>query len=217
MTSQAVLRAMRAEDMPRIERIVRRTWSYDDRVSARAAELLGRIDACNCLSRRTYMRVADIDGDVAGFIVVNDLRNPRRDMRLQAVQAVSMLRLLASRDGREGLTMFRRYMATDRRLDNDAREQGRHYDGEIVLFIVNDEYRGYGLGRLLFDDALRHFREIGVEDFFLYTDTDCDFGFYEHRGMSRRAARSVSITLGGHTESAEMYIYDDVVSRQLGD
>ncbi|NEG95796.1 GNAT family N-acetyltransferase [Bifidobacterium sp. SMB2] len=213
MTSQAVLRAMRAEDMPKIEDIVRRTWSYDGLVSPRNAGLLARVDACNCLSRRTFMRVADIDGDVAGLIVVNDRRNPRRDFRLAIRQIASYAALAASRDGRQGLAMFHEYMRTDRALSRDAESQGMRYDGEVVLFIVNDRYRGRGVGRMLFDAALEHMRSTGIEDFFLYTDTTCDFGFYDHRGLSRRCERRASYTLAGRRFDEDMYIYDGVIGR----
>ncbi|PWG60394.1 GNAT family N-acetyltransferase [Bifidobacterium catulorum] len=213
MTSQAVLRAMRAEDMPQIEDLARRTWKYDERMPPREAALLGRIDACNCLSRRTFMRVADIDGRVAGLIVVADRRNPRTDLRLVARQAVAGLGLLGSEEGRQGLRMFARFMAADRALDRDALDQGRRYDGEIVLFIVDDRYRGHGLGRMLFDAALDHLRGRGIDDFFLYTDTSCDYGFYDHRGLERRCSRTASFTLAGEDVSEEMYIYDGSVSR----
>ncbi|PJM72609.1 hypothetical protein CS006_08525 [Bifidobacterium primatium] len=213
MTSQAVLRAMRTEDMPKIEDIVRRTWNYDGLVSPRTAELLARIDACNCLSRRTFMRVADIDGDVAGLIVVNDRRNPRRDLRLTFRQIASYAALATSRDGREGLAMFHEYMRTDRELSRDARTQGMSYDGEIVLFIVNDRYRGHGVGRRLFDAALEHMDDAGIGDFFLYTDTTCDFGFYDHRGLTRRCERHASYTLAGKRFDEDMYIYDGIIGR----
>ncbi|MBW3087332.1 GNAT family N-acetyltransferase [Bifidobacterium sp. 82T24] len=213
MTSQAVLRAMRAEDMPAIEDLATRTWKYDERMTPRNAGLLGRIDACNCLSRRTFMRVADIDGQVAGLIVAADRRHPRTDHRLVLRQAAAGLRLLADAEGRRGLRTFAEYMATDRALDRDARGQGRRYDGEIVLFIVDDHYRGHGLGRLLFDAALAYFRDRGIDDVFLYTDTGCDYGFYDHRGMERRCSRRVDLDQAGGDAVEEMYIYDGSVGR----
>ncbi|KAA8831525.1 GNAT family N-acetyltransferase [Bifidobacterium tissieri] len=217
MSSQAVLRAMRAEDMPRIEEIVCRTWGYDVSMSARNAALLGRIDAYECLSRRTYMRVADVDGEVAGLIVAADRRHPHIDRRMRLMQLGAVCGLLTSREGRQGLGMFRQYMAADKELSRDAESQGKRYDGELVLFIVDGQYRGYGLGRMLFDDAMRYFHDQGIDDFFLYTDTGCDFGFYGHRGMTRRCARSVSFPIGDRIRTEEMYIYDDTVSHQISD
>ena len=46
--------------------------------------------------------------------------------------------------------------------------------------------RGQGIGQHLFDWMLNEFKVNNVEHYFLYTDTDCDYGFYEDRGMVRR-------------------------------
>lgn len=213
--SQTVLRSMRSEDLPQIERIVGRTWNYGDRVGAGTAARFSAIDALNCLSRRTFMRVADIDGDIAGFIVANDLREPRRDWPMLARRAALFLRLALSREGRDGLRMFAKYEHADAMLRRDADQAGRRYEGEVVLFIVSPDFKGHGVGRRLFGSAMEYFQGRGIEEFFLYTDTSCDFGFYEHRGMTRRCERDVEFVLDGHPESLSMYLYDDVTSRQI--
>ncbi|MBT1165707.1 GNAT family N-acetyltransferase [Bifidobacterium simiarum] len=213
--SQVVLRSMRAEDLPSIEHIVGRTWNYEDQVGVATAVRFARIDTCNCLSRRTFMRVADIDGRIAGFIVANDLREPRRDYALIARQIMTIARLALSREGREGLRMFAGYERADARLRQAAKAAGKRYEGEVVLFIVSPEFKGHGVGRRLFGAAMDYFRQRGIEDFFLFTDTSCDFGFYEHRGLIRRCARNVSFSLNGHDQTLDMYIYDDATSHQL--
>lgn len=59
----------------------------------------------------------------------------------------------------------------------------------ILLLVVSAEARGHGLGKRLINRALDHFRRHGAERYWLVTDTDCDWSFYEHLGLERLADR----------------------------
>lgn len=59
----------------------------------------------------------------------------------------------------------------------------------ILLLVVSAEARGHGLGKRLINRALDHFRRHGAECYWLVTDTDCDWTFYEHLGLERLADR----------------------------
>lgn len=59
----------------------------------------------------------------------------------------------------------------------------------ILLLVVSAEARGHGLGKRLISRALDHFRRHGAERYWLVTDTDCDWSFYEHLGLERLADR----------------------------
>lgn len=215
MTQQAVLRSMRSEDLPRIEDMVRRTWHYDDMLSPDNARRMGRIDAANCMSRRTFMRVADVDGDIAGIVVANDIKQHRKDRRARMRRWVTALPLIGSREGRDMLNLMHNYLSTDAALSKQTKAMGCEYEGELVLFIVDSAFRGKGIGKQLFRAAMEYFRSVGVDRFFLYTDTGCDYGFYDHHGLNQRCAQSFDWSLGTDTKRITMFIYDDTVSRLL--
>lgn len=59
----------------------------------------------------------------------------------------------------------------------------------ILLLVVSAEARGHGLGKRLINRALDHFRRHGAERYWLVTDTDCDWTFYEHLDLERLADR----------------------------
>ena len=59
----------------------------------------------------------------------------------------------------------------------------------ILLLVVSAEARGHGLGKRLIDRAHDHFSRHGAERYWLVTDTDCDWSFYEHLGLERLAER----------------------------
>ena len=70
-------------------------------------------------------------------------------------------------------------------LDQVARERGARGVGELELLYVVEDARGRGLGRRLMEAGLSWLRGRGATRFRLITDDACDWGLYEHMGMTR--------------------------------
>ena len=93
----------------------------------------------------------------------------------------------------------------DRQLLQDTQTE---YQGEIAFFAVNSRYRGIGLGKKLFDAARDYMRNRRISNFFLFTDTTCNYPFYERRGMERRGERVPTFAATGKSGTLTMFIYD---------
>jgi GNAT superfamily N-acetyltransferase len=59
-------------------------------------------------------------------------------------------------------------------------------DAEILLLMVGSRSRGRGIGRKLLDETVSRLSDMGCGSFMLFTDDDCDYGFYDKIGMRRR-------------------------------
>ena len=73
-------------------------------------------------------------------------------------------------------------------MSNSARLQ-KTYPAELALFAVRSSCQGKGIGKKLFHSALAYLKQQGLDEFYLFTDTSCNYGFYEHQGMCRRGQR----------------------------
>lgn len=62
---------------------------------------------------------------------------------------------------------------------------------ELRLLIVTKSCKGMGLGRMMVDEARRVAEHRGIQGVFFYTDTDCNFAFYDHLGAVRVGERTV--------------------------
>ena len=60
-------------------------------------------------------------------------------------------------------------------------------EAQITLFMVDPQVKGQGVGGVLYARIQELLRESGARRFFLMTDTQSDFAYYEHRGMKRLA------------------------------
>ncbi|KFI47018.1 hypothetical protein [Bifidobacterium biavatii] len=194
MSDSVRLRPLRRGDYPALVDLMRRLW-YDDVADPDHALRLAEADFELCLSRSTTATVADLHGRAVGVILgrIDDPRAKRLSKRWRPLicnrhrrRAIGvLLPLLFSREGREGIHEMRDIARIDDWL---IWKVGRRDPAEVTLFILDGAVHGQGVGRRLFDHMLAEFRAAGVERYFLFTDTTCNVGFYDHRHLRRRAA-----------------------------
>lgn len=65
--------------------------------------------------------------------------------------------------------------------------QGKEDDfqGCIQLFIVSEESRGLGVGKTLIKYLSNYMIDMKVNSIYLYTDTRCNYGFYDSQNFNR--------------------------------
>lgn len=89
--------------------------------------------------------------------------------------------------------------------DRFAATGNPYAQGQINLIIIRPEWQGKGLGRRLIDRARAELRAHGCDKFFLMTDNQSDYAFYDHLGMTRIGEDHSQDTGDGFT----VYIYGD--------
>lgn len=87
------------------------------------------------------------------------------------------------------------------------------YPGQVAFFAVDQPRRGMGLGKRLFQAVMDNMRQEGIGTVFLFTDTSCNYGFYEHQGMVRRAEQTQRIWLGQESGEMTFFVYDYTLGR----
>lgn len=206
--SDILIRPMRRDDDEALVDLLRRIWH--NKGDPRIQTVVARADWETCLARATVAAVAELDGRPVGVMLGRidgtDTRTLPGNSHYRAMMR-AMAALMGSREGRRAAAMLANIGAVNADLLRRAHRSGRRYQAEAVLFILEPDTRGHGVGRRLYDWLMERFRAAGVRDYFLYTDTSCDVGFYDHRGLTRRAERRVRFDGG----EATFYLYDGVV------
>lgn len=82
---------------------------------------------------------------------------------------------------------------------------------ELTLLAVSAETRGTGIGKSLYHRYLAHLHEHGRDDFYLFTDSRCSYGFYEKQGMTRAGAQDMTILIDGKPEPLGVFLYAGTV------
>lgn len=202
---QITLREYQKEDFKVLENIIRETWHYDEFSSPRTAVKLARVFLSSCLTNHTFSRVALMNDKPIGIILVKNIAIHRCPLKYRLKQMKSILSLYLSKEGRKVSKIFANVNGIDKQLLADV---DKSYPAELTLFAVDTSCRGKGIGKRLFDSALGYLKEQGLNEFYLFTDTSCNYGFYEHQGMVCRCEREHVFIIKGQQAKMNFFIYD---------
>ena len=204
---EIVLREYQAKDFKALANIIRETWHYDDFCRPKTAAKLANVFLSSCLTNYTFSRVALLDGEPIGIILANDKAEHRFSLRRKWKQIRAIVALFLSAEGRRVSEIFKDVNGIDQVL---LEECGENYPAELTLFAVKASVRGQGVGKRLFQEALNYMEERKLERFYLFTDTSCNYGFYEHQGMVRRCSKAHLFKVKGQQAKMNFFIYDYV-------
>lgn len=202
---QILMRKYRNEDFKPLTEIIRRTWHYDEFTDHETALKLARVFLSSCLTNYTFSRVAVIDGNVAGVILAKDIRIHKCSFSDRFRQIMSVARLFLSKESRRVSGIFKSVSGIDKELLSNC---GKNYNAELALFAVDGAYQGKGAGKLLFDSAMDYMRKQQLSEFYLFTDTSYNYGFYEHCGMTRRCEEKHTFDINGTRADMNFFLYD---------
>ena len=180
------LREYQKNDFIALKNIIRKTWRYDEFSSPKTASRLADVFLSSCLANHTYTRVAEIDGKPAGIIMAKNIEEHHAPLRYRIRQWRAILSVMLFKEGRKVSGIFGGVNDIDKALLAEAQTQ---YQGEVAFFAVSSSVRGKGVGKMLYRKMLDYMRAHSIEKFFLFTDTSCNYGFYEHQGMQRRCEK----------------------------
>lgn len=202
---QLQLREYQKQDFKPLETIIRQTWHYDDFCSPKIAAKLARTFLSSCLTNYTFSRVAVMDGEITGIILVKDIKQHRCPLRHRLKQIQSLISLYLTSEGRSASKIFEQVDKIDHEL---LQESNKSYPAELALFAVSESCRGMGIGKKLFESALNYIHCRKFDDFYLFTDTSCNYGFYEHQGMSRTCEKEHHFQMKGQDVKMNFFLYD---------
>ncbi len=204
MNSRIYFREYKKEDAPYIEEIIRYTWKYDLFCSKEVAKKMAKLYLTSCLANQTFTIVAILDDKPVGIIMAKSIKDYTRLVKYLFPQLMAGIKLLISSEGRNIATTFERISDIDKNL---LSERNKKFDGEIAFFAVNEKCRGTGIGKSLFKLAIDYFKIVGVESFYLYTDSSCNYGFYEHQGLKRSSEKTIEVPISIKNEM-KFYLYE---------
>ena len=145
---------------------------------------------------------------IVGRVDALDHRSPLNSHRINSWNALA--RLVFAKGGIKDAGEILGILGIDKRLRAQAASAGHDYAAEVVLFVLDPAARGHGLGRRMFETLMDAFRLAGVRDYFLFTDTTCDVGFYVHRGLTQVCEQSLPASVPGENPSS-FYLYEGSV------
>lgn len=199
---QTILRKIQHKDYRALENIIRKTWDYDKFCSPEIAAKLAKVYLSSCLANQTFTQVAVIDNIPVGIIMGRDISAYKCPLKYYIKLFTSGISLLMSKEGRLLYKFFDNINTIDKNLLNKSK---KNYQGEVTFFAVTSNYRGKGIGKKLFEALLSYMKKQNVYDFYLFTDTSCNYSFYEHQGMNRVCYKKYNMNI--HKQETKMIFF----------
>lgn len=207
------LRPYCEEDYQAIAKLIAQTWEFDTFCTPQVAKLLSYVYLDECLVEQNFAQVAICNNQIAGIIMGNSFCDHCALKQDQLRLAHNQEALNSTVEGREVSSFFEQiYKVDDTLLTNT----GHQYQGKVELFIVNSAFQGLGLGKKLFASCLEFFKRKKVNDFYIFTDSSCNFGFYDHMGMKCQGHEKLFYQENGEQQCLDMFIYDNSPNHHQG-
>lgn len=205
MKNEIIFRELQKEDSRIIEEIIIEAWHYNELCSLKTTHKMAKVFLSSCLTNQTYTQVAVLNNQPIGVIMAKDSKIHKCPLKYRIKQIFSIMSLYLSREGRKISKIFSSVSNVDKELLNECKVQ---YQGEVAFFAISSKARGKGIGKKMFGDMLKYMKSQNINDFYLFTDTTCNYGFYEHQGMTRRNEKSQKFVIQGKEIEKIFFIYD---------
>lgn len=211
MSEQVILREFQKSDHPALENVVREAWKYDRFCSPKTAAKMAKVYLNSCLTNQTFTSVAEVDGVPVGIIMGKDIRNHKCPFSLRLAWLRSVIGLLITKEGREISKIFDCVQGIDEELISHCKKE---YQGELAFFAISEKCRGKGLGRKLFQTVVDYMHTQNIPEFYLFTDTSCNYPFYEHLGMKRCGEKKQVIHTHSEDGNMTFFIYEYQIGKE---
>lgn len=86
------------------------------------------------------------------------------------------------------------------------------FDGVLTLFAVNETCRGYGIGKQLLKDLMSYLEESQVKRIYLFTDSTCNYGFYEYHDFNRLEEKPITFNTSDKPKTMSVYFYERLLT-----
>lgn len=203
-----IIRDVEVKDVLAIKHAIDEVWCFSDIIEGE--ELLNATIGLylnQILYHATFGRVAVLNGKVVGVIfgIVNGEAAKYRKL-LEDGTAHAITWLGASEQEQKGIyEYFSKQKEVYKQLSNNLLD---HYDASLDFLVLTEAAQGLGIGKKLWASLKAYFEEKNAKTVYLYTDTECNFGFYEHQGFTRKREQEVDFDFEGHIFKVTNFLYD---------
>jgi len=202
------IRDVKATDIPAIKAVIAAAWDWVSLIKdEKTLNSAISIYLHQVLHEATFGRVAVLDDKVAGVIFGSiDGAAPEYRALMEDAAAHAVTLLGASKNDRENIYEYLSNVKLT--YEHLVRDFIDNYDGTLDFLVLAKEAQGSGTGKNLWMALKSYFEENNVTSIYLYSDTECNFGFYEHNGFTKRAEQNVTFTFSGEEFKTSIFLYD---------
>lgn len=211
--SSLVYREIRKSDYSRVKELINEAFKFKQYTSnSKVLDIILEIYIRSCLLEQDYTEVIEENGEIMGLLFGKT--NKKSNFVKNANNIWSLLvcwaRALFTAKKDKGILLD--FKKVTNAYSNLIKECNDNFDGEVVLFIVDEKYRGRGIGKKLVNNYLDFCKSKAVRSLYLFTDSKCNYGFYDNSGFKRMGEKQININTINGPSDLGVYLYSYKVS-----
>ncbi len=173
------MRPTEKSDYPDLSRILDDEWRFS-LYSQEKALKLAEYYLVDCINGANVSVTMLVDGEPKGLLVLRDMEGDTIDASGDLAEVYSEVK------DDPGFGGCQADIDNLHEIYERSAERNKSSDwAELRLLIVSKDCKGMGLGKKILNEARRIAESFGKVGVFFYTDTDCNFGFYDHMGAEK--------------------------------
>lgn len=201
-----IYRDLKREDYDTVKFLIGDAFGFNEFISDKKfLDQLLNIYLQDCILSSSFGKVAEKDNKVIGLILgdaKNDKTHLRKFHNFTSIASTMLKLLVSKKENKKVLKEFSKIHDTY----NEIIEGKKHnFQGCIQLFIVSKESRGLGVGKVLISQTFDYMKDFNVESLYLYTDTRCNYGFYDSQNFKRLNEKKVYFD--SLNDSLDIFLY----------
>ena len=190
-------------DFPILTDIVIKAWGFDNILSEKNAKLTAQLNLYSFLNTATFANIALKDEIPVGFLIGKITNSKTNDLYKNQIQKIKS-KMSKNIEGIISLLVYKKIKSINHNL---YKQTNKNYYAELSFFAVNRDCQGLGIGKALFQQFNDYLKENNINNLYLYTDTYCNYKFYEHLGMHKNQEKHFSIPFTKKYD-IDFYLYD---------
>lgn len=158
-----------------------------------------------CVDDSSFSKVAEKNNKVIGLILgkaKDDKISLKNIHNTTKIDETEIGKILADEKNRKVIKEFAKIQEVYKEIIKGREDK---FEGCIQLFIVSKEARGFGIGKTLLNYLSEYMKSMNVSSLYLYTDTRCNYGFYDSQNFKRLAEKELAFD--SINESINVFLY----------
>ena len=202
-----IYRELVREDYSRVKELIGDAFGFNNFIKDKGfLDLVLNIYLQDCILASSFSKVAEKDNKVIGFILGDskkDKHRLRKSHNIISLATTSFKLLISNKENKKSLKEFSKISDTYKEIIQGKKEK---FQGCIQLFIVSKESRGLGVGKTLVNYLFNYMKSMEVKSLYLYTDTRCNYGFYDSQNFKRLIEKE--IRFNSFNEKLNIFLYE---------
>lgn len=206
--NEVLIRNVESTDFPHIKRIIKESWDINNLVESQETlyATLGMY-LNQVLYKSTFGKVAVSNGEVVGLIFGSlNKEEPTYRMLIEdsAEQIITLMN--ASETDRKNISEF--FVKTFQTYEELIENRIQDYEGCLEFFVVSEKARGLKIGKKLWHELKSYFESHNAQAIYVYTDTSCNYGFYDYNGFMLQSQQDVTFELINEQFPLTIFLYE---------